>query len=122
MKTLTRVFAAMLLILILASVMAGCAKQEEIIYRDPNVVGTWKQTDEIDGDWTWTFNEDGTCRLVGDTTGFDSEGTYKMEAEGIGKIYITLNDWDAEKLFTYAVTPKVLDLEETYSSFHCFKQ
>lgn len=117
MKAFTRIIAVVMLIAMLGTMMAACNK-----YTDDRIVGTWSQTDEIDGNWTWTFEKDGKCKLVGETTGFESEGTYRFEGEGIGKIYINLKDWTEEKTFTYTVTEKVLDLEETYSSFHCLKQ
>ena len=119
MKTFTRVIAVLMMVAVLMSLLAACGKKS---YKDENIIGSWKQTDEIDGNWTWTFNDDFTCRLVGETDGFDSEGTYWIESEGIGKIHIALDEWDNEELFTYAVTPKVMDLEHMDYSFHCYKQ
>ena len=117
MKTFARVIAVVMMVAVLASLMAACGNKG---YMDKNILGSWKQTDEIDGNWTWTFKDDNTCRLVGDN--FDSEGTFKIENETNGKIHIKLKDWKEEKLFTYAVTPKVLDLEEMEVSYHCYKQ
>ena len=67
-----------------------------IFLKNPDAVtGTWKQTDEMDGDWTWTF----------------SNGS-KVNLEG----------WSAEKEYDYTLDGDVLDLKETYSSFHLIKQ
>ena len=107
MKTFTRILAVVMIVAMVATLMAACSKT----YVDERIVGTWKQTDDIDGNWTWTFEKDGKCKLVGDTTGFNSEGTFRFEKEGSGKIYIKLKDWSEETIFTYTVTEKVLDLE-----------
>ena len=120
MKKITKVIAVMLMVVVLASLIAACGQDKG--YMDTNILGTWKQTDEIDGNWTWTFNDDNTCRLVGETNGFDSEGTFKIENETNGKIHIKLKDWDKEQLFSYAVTPKVLSLESIDFSYRCYKQ
>ena len=122
MKTFTRVIAVVMMVAVLASLMVACggAKKEEN-HPDNSIVGTWKQTDDKDGNWTWTFNSDGTCKLVGDD-GFDSDGTYTIPEEGIGKIKIKLDKWEKETMFTYSVTEKVLDLETFDASYYCQKQ
>lgn len=119
MKTFTRVIAVVMMVAVLASLMAACGKSN---YIDNNLVGTWKQTDETDGNWIWTFNNDGTCKLVGETTGFDSEGTYNILEEGNGKVKIKLDAWDAEENFTYTVTEKAMILESFDVSYYCEKQ
>ena len=121
MKTLTRVIAVLVLAAMLASVMAACSS-----YWDERIYGSWKQTDKVDGNWTWTFEKGGKCSLTSDD-GFTSSGTYKLEGEGTGKIKITLDSWPldnkaGEKLFSYAVTETVMDLLEENYDFHCFKQ
>ena len=63
-----------------------------------------------------------TATGLGDTTGFDSKGTYTFEGEDLGKIRVKLDGWSEDKLFTYAVTAKALDLEEAHSSYYCIKQ
>ena len=118
MKHFTRIIAAVMAVAMLAAVMTACSKGA----KDDRIIGTWKQTDDVDGNWTWTFEENGKCRLVGETTGFDSEGTYRIEEGNVGKIHINLDGWSEEKLFSYVATSKVLDLEEAFSSFHCYKQ
>ena len=122
MKTFTRVIAVVMMVAVLASLMVACggAKKEEN-HPDNNIVGTWKQTDDKYGNWTWTFNNDGTCKLVGDD-GFDSDGTYTIPEEGIGKIKIKLDKWEKETMFSYSVTEKVLDLESFEDSYYCQKQ
>ena len=119
MKTVSRIIAVVMVIAMIAACMTACGKKE---LKDDRLYGTWKQTDKVDGDWTWVFNEDGTCSLKGDTTGFDSKGTYKLEGEELGKMRVKLDGWSEDKLFTYAVTAKALDLEEAHSSYYCIKQ
>ena len=130
MKTFTRVIAVLMMVAMLATVMAACGNKAqtggtttdtaETNHVDNNLVGTWVQTDETAGNWTWTFNADGTCKLVGD--GFDSDGTYIIPEEGNGKIKITLEKWGKENVFTYTATEKVLDLEGFEDSYYCQKQ
>ena len=119
MKTFTRVVAVLMLVAVLSTLMVACGKPKNNI--DDKLLGTWKQTDAQDGNWTWTFNSDGTCKLVGDD-GFDSDGTYTIPEEGIGKIKIKLDKWEKETMFTYSVTEKVLDLETFDASYYCQKQ
>ena len=123
MKTFTRVIAVVMMVAVLASLMVACggAKKEEN-HPDNNIVGTWKQTDDKYGNWTWTFNNDGTCKLESDTDNFSSEGTYIIGEKDIAKIKIKLDKWDKERMYTYAVTPKVLDLESFDESYYCKKQ
>ena len=121
MKTFTRVFAVIMMVAILATLMTACGEKKVENHIDENLVGTWTQTDETDGNWTWTFNSDGTCKLVGDD-GFESDGTYLIPQEDIGKIEITLEKWDEPTMFTYTATPKVLGLESFEMSYYCQKQ
>ncbi len=112
-----------MLVAMLAAVMVACGEDNKNGYKDERIYGTWKQTDEVDGNWTWTFNSDGTCKLVGETTGFNSEGTYKIENENDGKIHIKLNDWTEEKLFGYTITTKILSLTSLDGiDYRCEKQ
>ena len=120
MKTFTRVVAVLMMVAVLASLMAACNKPKN--YIDDNLIGTWKQSDEKHGDWTWTFNNDGTCKLESESDNFSSEGTYLIEEKDIAKIKIKLEKWDKERMYTYAVTPKVLDLESFDESYYCKKQ
>ena len=120
MKTITRVVAVLMMVTVLATLMAACGKPKN--YIDDNLIGTWKQTDEKHGNWTWTFNKDGTCSLQSDTDNFSGEGTFLIEEKDIGKIKIKLDKWDKERMYTYSVTPKVLDLESFDESYYCLKQ
>jgi len=122
MKTITRIVAVVMAIAMLAAVFTACGDKKGNNLKDDRLYGTWKQTDKVDGNWTWVFNEDGTCSLTGETTGFDSKGTYTLEGNDLGKIRIHLDGWEKDKLFTYAVTEKVLDLEEAFSSYYLLKQ
>ena len=119
MKVFTRVIAVLMLVAMVACVMAACGEKS---YKDTRIIGTWKQTDDVDGNWIWTFEDNGKCKLVGETTGFSGEGTYRIEDETSGKIHINIQGWDKEKIFSYTCTEKVLDLEEAYSSYYCIKQ
>lgn len=121
MKTFTRVIAVLMMVAMLASLMVACGEKKEENHIDSNLVGTWRQTDEKDGNWTWTFNNDGTCRLVGDD-GFESDGTYLIPEADLGKIKIKLDKWEKEVLFTYTATEKVIDLESFTLSYYCVKQ
>ncbi len=85
------------------------------------VFGSWKQTDEVNGNWTWTFDGKGKCNLDGETTGFQSEGTYKLD-ESAKTLTVNLEGWSDEKVYNYTLTDTTLDLEETYSSYHLVKQ
>ena len=118
MKTFTRILAVVMIIAMVATLMAACKSS----YNDTRILGTWKQTDETEGDWTWTFEDGNKCKLSGGPDNFDSEGTYRIESENSGKIYINLKDWKEEVLFTYVVTEKALDLESIDYSFYCQKQ
>ena len=124
MKTASRIIAIIMVIAMLAAVMTGCGgkkgKKPVTTEKDDRLIGTWVQTDEVDGNWTWIFNADGTCSLKGKD--FDSAGTYAQAGSELGKLRIKLDAWSEDKLFTYAVTEKVLDLEESFSSYYLFKQ
>ena len=123
MKTFSKIVAILMVVAMLAAVFTACGDdKKESNLKDERIIGTWKQTDEIDGNWTWVFNEDGTCSLTGETTGFQSSGTYKNEGDDYGKLRIKLDDWSEEALFTYAVTEKVLDLEGINASYYLIKQ
>ena len=106
MKILTRVIAVLMLAAMLAGVMAACGKVV-----DERLYASWKQTDDTDGNLTWTFDKDGKFTQTNDDTGAVEEGTYKLEAEGSPKIYLKLPSWKNEKLCTYVCTTKVLDIE-----------
>ena len=120
MKTFTRIVAVLMMVAIFATLMTACGKPKNHI--DDNLIGTWKQTDEVDGNWTWTFNKDGTCTLESDTDNFSGKGTYLIEEEEVGKIKITLDKWDKEQLFTYTATDKVLNLQNFDVTYYCQKQ
>ena len=116
MKTITRIIAVVMVVAMLAGLMAACGK-----YVDDRLVGTWKQTDDKDGNWTWTFENDGKCNLTGDD-GFNSDGTYRFEGEGSGKLYIKLDEWGEEKIFTYTCTGSVLQMLGFDEEYYCQKQ
>ena len=110
-KTICLLLCGLLIMGALAG--CGCGKKAAID-------GTWKQTDEVNGNWTWTFNA-GKAKLVGETTGFTSEGTYEID-ESNKKLKVTLKDWSSTKEYTYTLEGDTLDLKETYSSYHLKKQ
>ncbi len=85
------------------------------------ITGTWKQTDEVNGNWTWTFSDGSKAKLVGETVGFESEGTYTLD-ETNKKVTVTLASWDKPKEYTYKLDGTTLDLDETYTSYHLIKQ
>ncbi len=117
MKTFSKIIAVVMVVAIIAAFMAACGK-----YVDDRLVGTWVQTDEIDGNWTWTFMDDGKCNLTGGDEGFNSDGTYRFEGEGSGKLYIKLDEWGEEKVYTYTCTEKVLQMLGFDDEYYCMKQ
>ena len=107
----------MVLVLVLAlSVFTACDSGPK-----DAVAGTWKQTDEVNGNWTWTFDGKGKCELNGETSGFKSSGTYTLD-ESANTLTVNLEGWSAQKVYNYTLTDTTLDLNETLSSYHLTKQ
>ncbi len=116
MKKAMSIISLTLIAVMVLFVFAGCDSGPK-----DAVAGTWKQTDEVNGNWTWTFDGKGKCSLDGETSGFKSEGTYKLD-ETAKTLTVNLEGWSAEKVYNYTLTDTNLDLEETYSSYHLVKQ
>ncbi len=128
MKHLSKILALVLAIAMIATFMAACGDKKDggsgggsdsgssDIFK-----GTWKQTDEVNGDWTWTFDGAGKCTLVGDTTGFSGEGTYKLD-EAAKTATVKIDAWDDEKVYEYTLDGDKLDLSSAYSHYHLVKQ
>ena len=112
---LRKTLALLLCGLLIMGALAACGGGKKSA-----VDGTWKQTDEVNGNWVWTF-DGGKAKLVGETTGFTSEGTYEID-ENNKKLKVTLKDWSSTKEYTYTLSGDTLDLKETYSSYHLKKQ
>ena len=121
MKKFTKMLALLLCLLMLGATLTACGGDSDGGGSDDAITGTWKQTDDINGNWTWTFSGGKKAKLVGETTGFESDGTYTLD-EANKKVTVTLEKWDAPKEYTYTLNGSTLDLEETYSSFHLEKQ
>lgn len=130
MKHLSKVLALILAVAMIATFMVACGdkKDEGGSAQTPDnggasdiLSGTWKQTDEVNGDWTWTFDGAGKCTLVGDTTGFSGEGTYQLD-EGAKTVTVKIDAWDDEKVYDYTLDGDKLDLDSTYSTYHLVKQ
>lgn len=119
MKTFTRVIAVIMLAAMMVTLMAACGKKN---YVDNNLVGTWKQTDEQEGNWIWTFNNDHTCKLVGETDGSSHEGTYSIENIDNGKVKIKLDNMEKEEIYSYTVTDTSMILETFDVSYYCERQ
>lgn len=117
MKRVATKLALLLCLVMVVTLLTACGEEEKA----DAITGTWKQTDEIDGDWTWTFSKGSKAKLVGNTTGFESEGTYVLD-ETNKKLKVNLEGWSAEKEFDYTLDGDVLDIKETYTSFHLIKQ
>ena len=101
-------------------------KNELGLNGDNDVIeGTWKQTDKTNGDWVWTFDGKGSCHLQGITVGFESDGSYTVDASA-ATVTVNLDGWDAQKVYTYklkkTLSDEVLDLNEAGSSYHLKKQ
>ena len=129
MKKVTKKLALLLCLVMLATVLAACGDKKD---GDSNsgsgdsgktdaITGTWKQTSEQDGNWIWTFSDGSKAKLVGETTGFESEGTYKLD-EANKKVHVSLEKWDNEKDYDYILDGNNLTLKETYSTFNLVKQ
>ena len=116
MKKAMSVISLILVLVLALSVFTACDSGPK-----DAVAGTWKQTDKVDGNWTWTFDGKGKCTLEGETTGFKGEGTYKLD-ETAKTLTVNIEGWSAEKVFNYTLTDTNLDMEETYASYHLVKQ
>ena len=124
MKKVTRKLALLLCLVMLATALVACGGSDggsSDSGKTDAVTGTWKQTDEVNGDWTWTFSDGSKAKLVGNTTGFESDGTYTLD-EANKKLKVKLDKWDAEKEYDYTLNGTTLDLTEKYSSYHLTKQ
>lgn len=127
MKNISKALALILAVAMLATLMAACGEKKDDAKSDGGAAsadilsGTWKQTDEVNGDWTWTFDGAGKCKLVGDTTGFSGDGTYQLD-EGKKQVTVKIDGWDDEKVYDYTLDGDKLDLKSTYSSYHLTKQ
>ena len=119
MKKLTKKLAVVLCLMMLATALVGCGGGDS--GKTDAVTGTWKQTDEVDGNWVFTFSGGSKVKFVGETTGFESEGTYVLD-EANKKLTVTLEKWDNPKEFTYTLNGNTLDLKETYANYHLIKQ
>ena len=119
MKKLSMRLALLLCLVMVATLLTACGGGED--EKADAITGTWKQTDEVDGDWTFTFSKGSQVKFVGNTTGFESEGTYTLD-EANKKLKINLEGWSAEKEFDYTLEGDVLDIKETYTSYHLIKQ
>ncbi len=121
MKKITKRLALVLCVVMLASVICACGKSKEDGGSKDILAGSWKQTDEMDGNWIWTFDGKGKCTLDGETTGFKSDGKYTLD-ESAGTITVNLDGWSDQKVFNYTLDGNTLDIKETYTSFHLIKQ
>lgn len=127
MKRLSKALALILAVAMLATVMVACGDKKDDSKPGGGATsadileGTWKQTDEVNGDWTWTFDGAGKCKLVGITTGFESDGTYKLD-ESAKTLTVNMDGWENEKVYNYTLDGDKLDFEEKYSSYHLVKQ
>lgn len=127
MRKFSKVLALLLTVAILATFMVACGGNSDGGSGNDSAggagdifKGTWKQTDEVNGDWTWTFDGAGKCTLVGDTTGFSGEGTYSID-EAAKTATVKIEAWDEEKVYDYTLDGDKLDLESKYSSYHLVK-
>ena len=127
MKKVTKKLVVLLCMIMLMTALAACGDKKDGDSASDGgsastdaVTGTWKQTDEVNGNWTWTF-DGGKATLVGETTGFKGEGTYTLD-EANKKLTVTLEKWDAPKEFSYTLDGNTLDLQETYTHYHLLKQ
>ena len=128
MKQFAKIMALVLAAAMLMTFMAACGGSTTDSGSGSNdaassdiLKGTWKQTDAVNGDWTWTFDGAGGCKLVGDTTGIETDGTYKLD-ENAKTLSVSMKLWDDDKVYDYTLSGDTLDLSSTYSSYHLIKQ
>ena len=117
MKKFMTILSITLVAVLVLGVFAACGDSAP---KDV-LAGDWKQTDDFDGNWTWTFDGKGKCHLSGETTGFETDGTYVLD-EAAGTLTVTMDGWSDVKVYTYTLTDTTLDIVETYSSYHLIKQ
>lgn len=111
-----RITALLLAAILIASALVACGGSSKDAF-----AGTWKQIDEIDGDWTFTFDGSGKCTLTNEFVSMIQDGTYSID-EAAGTATIKMDTWDAEIVYTYTLNGNTLDLNSTYSSYHLIKQ
>ncbi len=121
MKKIAGILSIALIAVMLAAVLTACGGGSADGGSKDAIAGSWKQIDEVNGNWTWTFDGSGKCTLDGETTGFKSNGTYKLD-EAAKTVTVNMESWTDEKVYTYTLTDTTLDLEETLSSYHLVKQ
>lgn len=121
MKKLMTILSLTLIAVLVLGIFAACGGKDTPGEPVDPLAGEWKQTDEIDGTWTWSFDGYGKCTLSCEETGFSSKGTYQLD-ETEKTVTAKLEAWDNEKVYTYTLTDTTLDLEETYSTYHLVKQ
>ena len=115
MKRISATVCLVLTFVLMMSMLAACGGTKDVL------AGTWKQTDEIDGNWIWEFDGKGGCKLDGETTGLKTQGTYVLD-EAAKTVTVTMDGWDDVKVFTYTLTDTTLDIVSTYTSYSLVKQ
>lgn len=117
MKKWMKVMALLTAAVIAASALAACggSGSKDIF------AGTWKQTDEVDGNWTFTFDGSGKCTLNNEFLNATQDGTYTID-EKAGTVTVKMELWDSEIIYNYTLSGDTLDLKSTYSSYHLIKQ
>lgn len=127
MKKVAKKLVILLCMIMLMTALAACGDKKDGDSASDGgsasadaVTGTWKQTDEVNGNWTWTF-DGGKATLVGETTGFKGEGTYTLD-EANKKLKVKIDAWDNEKEYDYVLDGNKLSLKEKYSSYELVKQ
>ena len=131
MKKWMKKFTVVLCIMMLGCMLAACGDDKDGSTSSGSgssdsgktdaITGTWKQTDEVNGNWIWTFSDGSKAKLVGETTGFESDGTYTLD-EANKKVTVTLEKWSEPTEFTYTLSGTSLKLEAKYNSYDLVKQ
>lgn len=116
MKKTFRFIALVMAAAIIAAVLVACGGGAK-----DALAGTWRQTDDVNGNWTWTFDGSGKCTLLNELVDLNQNGTYSID-EAAGTVKVKMELWDDEKVYTYTLTDTTLDLESTLSSYHLTKQ
>ena len=127
MKKMMKKLTVVLCLMMMGIMMAACGDSKSGSSESTDsgktdaITGTWKQTDEVNGNWVWTFKDGSKAHLPGETTGFESDGTYKLD-EANKKVTITLEKWSDPKDYSYTLNGTSLKLEAPLSSYDLVKQ
>lgn len=92
---------AIMMVAVLSVGFASCSSDDDESV-DSSIIGTWEDTNYIDGTWQWTFNSNGkgTCKVIDNTT-----YTFTFDFSFDGSTLIIKGEEDGERYTdTYSVS------------------